>query len=206
MCRCITYSLFILCGCLFSSESAAQQGHVLGYKIEQGDTVYQIQLREIVVFPRPTFKTEKMGREYQRLVYNFRKVYPYALMAKQRLQEMDSVVASIPTEKEQTAYLKQKEKELFKEFAAPLKKLTYSQGRLLMRLIDREVGQTSYYLIKDLRGSFVAFFWQGIAKLFGADLKKPYDKYGEDKPIEDMIKMYHNGTFDLYYSTVNGQR
>jgi hypothetical protein len=183
-------------------ESAAQQGHVVGYKIEQGDTVYQIQLREIVIFPRPTFTSEKKEREYQRLVYNFKKAYPYALIAKQRLREMDSVVATIPTEKQKKAYLKQKEKELFKEFSAPLKKLTYSQGRLLLRLIDREIGQTSYYLIKDLRGGFVAFFWQGIAKLFGADLKRPYDKYGEDKPIEDMIKMYHSGTFDLYYYQV----
>jgi hypothetical protein len=198
----IKYSVLLLACCLLSLESAAQQGFVVGYKIEQGDTVYQMQLREIVVFPRPTFKSEKMEREYQRLVYNFRKVYPYALTARQRLHEMDSVVALIPTEKQRAAYLKQKEKELFKEFAAPLKKLTYSQGRLLLRLIDREVGQTSYYLIKDLRGSFVAFFWQGIAKFFGADLKKPYDKYGEDKPIEDMIKMYHGGTFDLYYYQV----
>jgi hypothetical protein len=174
----------------------------MAYKIEQGDTVYQVRLREIVIFPRPTFKTEKMEKEYRRLVYNFKKVYPYALVAKQRLQEMDSVVTTISTEEAQKAYLKQKEKELFKEFAAPLKKLTYSQGRLLMRLIDREVGQTSYYLIKDLRGSFVAFFWQGVARIFGADLKKPYDKYGEDKPIENMIKMYHNGTFDIYYQKV----
>jgi hypothetical protein len=182
--------------------SAAQQPHVLGYKIEQGDTIYQVQLREIVIFPRPTFKNEKTAREYQRLVHNFKKAYPYALIAKQRLQEMDSAVALIPTEEQRKAYLKQKEKELFKEFSAPLKKLTYSQGRLLLRLIDREIGQTSYYLIKDLRGSFVAFFWQGIAKLFGADLKRPYDKYGEDRPIEDMIKMYHNGTFDMYYYQV----
>jgi hypothetical protein len=174
----------------------------MGYKIEQGDTVFQLQVPEIVIYPRPTFKTEKAEKEYRRLVYNFRKVYPYALLAKQRLHEMDSAVALIPTEKERKAYLKQKEKELFKEFSAPLKKLTFSQGRLLMRLIDREVGQTSYYLIKDLRGSFVAFFWQGIAKLFGADLKKPYDKYGEDKPIENMIKMYHNGTFEVYYYQV----
>jgi hypothetical protein len=198
----LKYGLFLLACALASPDAAAQQGYVVGYKIEQGDTVYQMQLREIVVFPRPTFKTEKIEREYQRLVYNFRKVYPYALTARQRLQEMDSVVATIPTETQRAAYLKQKEKELFKEFAAPLKKLSYSQGRLLLRLIDREVGQTSYYLIKDLRGSFVAFFWQGIAKLFGADLKKPYDKFGEDKPIENMIKMYHAGTFDLYYFQV----
>jgi hypothetical protein len=193
--------MMILCGCLLPLAGAAQ-GYVVGYKIEQGDTVFQLQLREIVIYPRPTFKTEKMEREYKRLVHNFKKVYPYALVARQRLHEMDSVVATLPTDDAQKAYLKKKEKELFREFAAPLKKLTYSQGRLLMRLIDREVGQTSYYLIKDLRGSFAAFFWQGVAKIFGADLKKPYDKYGEDKPVEDMIKMYHNGTFDIYYQKV----
>ena len=202
MCRYIKYSLFVLCGWFLSQEAAAQKGYVMGYKVEQGDTVYQMQLREIVIYPRPTFKTEKAEKEYKRLVYNFKKTYPYALIAKQRLHEMDSVVATIASEEERKAYLSRKEKELFKEFSAPLKKLTYSQGRLLMRLIDREVGQTSYYLIRDLRGRFVAFFWQGIAKLFGADLKKPYDKYGEDKPVEDMIRMYHNGTFDIYYQKV----
>ena len=104
--RCIKYSIFLLSGCLLSLKSAAQDGYVLGYKIEQGDTVYQMPLREIVIFPRPTFKNEKMAREYQRLVYNFKKAYPYALVAKQRLQEMDSVVALISTEKQKKAYLK----------------------------------------------------------------------------------------------------
>ncbi|MCL2133439.1 MAG: DUF4294 domain-containing protein [Bacteroidales bacterium] len=182
----------------------AQQGHVLGYKLEQGDTVYQITLKPVYVFPQPVYKNEKAKREYQRLVHNFRKVYPYALLAKQRLDRIDAEVVAISSKKEREEFIKRKEKELFKEFEKPLKKLTFSQGKLLMRLIDREVGQTSYYIIKDIKGGFTAFFWQGIAQLFGANLKKPYDKYGEDKPVEAMVKMYHEGSFEHYYYRVMG--
>ena len=197
-----TLLLFVL---LFAASSLkAQQGHVLGYIIEKGDTVYMVSLKPIYVFPKQVFKNEKAKREYQRLVTNFRKVYPYALMAKQRLAQIDSDVMAISSKKEREEYIKRKEKELFKEFEAPLKKLTFSQGKLLMRLIDREVGQSSYYIIKDIKGGFTAFFWQGVAQLFGANLKKPYDKYGEDKPVEAMVKMYHEGSFEYYYWRVMG--
>ncbi|MDR3236260.1 MAG: DUF4294 domain-containing protein [Prevotellaceae bacterium] len=195
-----TYILIICFACLSSIESRAQQGAILPFKVEQGDTVYQIQMRELQIYPRPAFKDNKARRDYQRLVYNFRKTYPYALTAKKRMQEIDSAMANIPDEASRDAYIKQKEKDLFKEFEKPLRKLTYSQGKLLLRLIDREIGQTSYYLIKDLRGGFTAFFWQNIAKFFGANLKKPYDKYGEDKPVEELVLMYHNGTLDDYYN------
>jgi hypothetical protein len=198
----LKYSLLLSFFGIVALESAAQKGFVLGYKVEQGDTIYQIQMNELYVSPRPTFKNEKDKREYRRLVHNFSKTYPYALLAKQRVQEMDSAITQIPSEALRKQFIKQKEKDLFKEFEKPLKKLTFSQGRLLMRLIDRELGQTSYYLIKDLRGGFTAFFWQGVAKIFGADLKKPYDKYGEDKEVETLVKMYQNGTFMQYYMQV----
>jgi hypothetical protein len=191
---------FLLAAIMFSGVLSGQDGHIVGYKIEQGDTVYQIRLPSLYVFPRLTFKNEKAKREYQKLVYNFNRVYPYALLAKERVREMDSAIVKIKSESLRKAYIKQKEKELFKEFEVPLKKLTLSQGRLLMRLVDREIGQTSYYLIKDLKGSFTAFFWQGIARLFGANLKTPYDKYGEDKLVEELVNMYHNGTFLSYYN------
>ena len=98
-------------------------------------------------------------------------------------------------------FIKQFENELFSEFEKPLKKMTISQGKLLLKLIDREVGQSSYYLIKKYRGGFTAFFWQGIARIFGSNLKTPYDKFGEDKAIEELVVMYQNGSFDyLYYS------
>ena len=79
--------------------------------------------------------------------------------------------------------------------------MTISQGKLLLKLIDREIGQSSYQLIKEYKGGFNAVFWQGIARLFGSDLRKPYDKFGEDRITEDLVQMYNNGTFDyLFYS------
>ena len=197
--------ILLLLTVLFTASSLkAQTGYVLGYIIENGDTVFVTQLAPVYVFPKPVYKNEKAKREYQRLVSNFRKVYPYALLAKQRLSQIDSAVLAIPSKKEREEFVKRKEKELFKEFEKPLRKLTFSQGKLLMRLIDREVGQTSYYIIKDMRGGLTAFFWQGVAQIFGANLKKPYDKYGEDKPVEELIKMYWNGSFEHYYWLVMG--
>ena len=90
---------------------------------------------------------------------------------------------------------------MFREFEKPLRGLTFSQGRLLLKLLDRELGQTSFYVIKNYRGGAAAGFWQGIAKLFGSDLKKPYDKFGEDNIVEELVLMYQDGVFDsLYYS------
>ena len=202
MCKYLKYTVLSLIVLLVASSLWAQRGYVLGYVVEQGDTVYQIKLSPVYVFPKLVYKNEKAQREYQRLVTNFRKVYPYALLAKQRLAQIDSAVVTISSQKEREEFIKRKEKELFKEFEKPLKKLSFSQGKLLMRLIDREVGQTSYYIIKELRGGLTAFFWQGVATIFGANLKKPYDKYGEDKPVEVLVKMYHEGSFEYYYYRV----
>jgi len=203
MYKSLKYTLLMIV--LFATGALkAQTGYVLGYVIEKGDTVYLSQLKPVYIFPKPVFKNEKAKREYQRLATNFRKVYPYALLARQRLDEIDVAVSAISSKKEREEFAKRKEKELFKEFEKPLRKLTFSQGKLLMRLIDREVGQTSYYIVKDIRGGLTAFFWQGVAKIFGADLKKPYDKYGEDRPVEEMVKMYHNGSFESYYWQLMG--
>ena len=181
----------------FCDKSVAQtKGHLVHYLIENGDTVYLIKMKPITIFPTPTQGT-KDWKEYRRLVYNFKKVYPYALAAKAKMDKMDEELAAIPKSKERDKLVSQYEKELFKEFEKPLRKLSFSQGKLLLKLIDREVGQTSYYLIKDLKGGFRAFFWQGVAKFFGADLKKPYDKYGEDRNVEKLVKMYQEGSFEM---------
>ena len=189
-----------------SAGSAAVQqkkGYLIGYKIENSDTVYVDKLSPVYVFNRPEGrKKSKQWREYYKLIYNFKKTYPYALKAKQITREADSTIAiSGFNKREKEKYLSQFERKLFKEFDKPLRNLSFSQGRLLLKLIDREIGQTSYYIIKNYRGGAAAGFWQGIAKLFGSDLKKPYDKFGEDKLIEDLVEMYQRGTFDyLYYS------
>ena len=82
-----------------------------------------------------------------------------------------------------------------------MKDLTISQGGLLLKLIDRELGRTSFYIIREYRGRLSAGFWQTVARIFGNDLKKPYDKFGEDRQVEDLVMLYNMGAFDsLYYS------
>lgn len=188
----------------FSGRADGQQkGYLVGYKIEGKDTVYQINIRDLYVFNRPEkFKKSRSWREFSRLVYNFNKVYPYALEARKKIMEADSVMERRNLKgREKERYVKIFEEKLFSEFEKPLRKMTITQGRLLLKLIDREVGQSSYYLIKNYKGGFTAFFWQGVARIFGSDLKSMYDPYGKDRAIEELVQMYREGTFyNLYFS------
>lgn len=201
--KALTLSLVAL---MFSSLSYAQKplkGFQVGYKVEGRDTIYQIKLRDTYLFSWPEEKKKgRAWRDFYRLVYNFRKAYPYALIAKEKFGIADSVLNSRKfTSKQRTKYIKDFEKDLFKDFEKPLRKMTITQGGLLLKLIDREIGQSSYQVIKEYRGGFNAIFWQGVARIFGSDLKRPYDKFGEDRITEDLVVMYQNGTFeDLYYS------
>lgn len=175
--------------------------NVLGYRVIGSDTMYVSDLGSVYIYARKP--NEKRWNEYYRLVYNFNKVYPYALKAKELLAEADSTIESSDMNASQRArYLRKFEKELFREFEKPIRNLTYSQGRLLMRLIERECGISPYNIIKGYRGSPAAGFWQAIAKLFGADLKKPYDKYGEDRLTEELVIMYHDGRFARLYDSL----
>ncbi|MDR0668068.1 MAG: DUF4294 domain-containing protein [Prevotellaceae bacterium] len=188
---------------LTGRQATAQRVYTMPPTVENGDTLYQLVLPPVFVFA-VSKSNAKDWREYRRLVYNFRKVYPYALLAKQKTEMMEAELAQLSSKKDRDALIARYEKELFAEFEKPLRKLTFSQGKLLLKLIDREVGQTSYYLIKDLKGGLTAFFWQGIAKFFGANLKKPYDKYGEDRDIEKLVKLYQEGSFDWLYFQLFG--
>ena len=182
--------------CIFFQKAEAQNR--LRYRTENGDTVYFDVLKEVLVIK---FKAKKDYRKYKRMVYNLRKVYPYAQIAKRKLSEMDKHYLTLKTDKERKAYTKSAEKELLSEFEAPLRKLTVSQGGLLIKLIDRETGRTSYNVIKEFRGGFSAALWQGVARLFGNNLKASYDAEGNDKILEELVSMYENGNFDqLYFS------
>lgn len=198
--------LLLLAVLILPESACAQQrrGSVIGYTIDdKGDTLYVDKINSLYVFNRPDkWKNSKQWRQYYRTVYNFKKTYPYALKAKIIVKDADSTLAhSNFTKREREKYLKEYEKRLFREFEKPLRGLTFSQGRLLLKLLDRELGQTSYYVIKNYRGGAAAGFWQGVAKIFGSDLKKPYDRFGEDKIVEELVQLYHKGAFDyLYYS------
>ena len=113
-----------------------------------------------------------------------KKAYPYAMVAGERLRELDRQLAGLDTKDMQKEYVNKAEKEIMDEFEKEVKRLTI----ILVKLIDRETGRSSYQVIKDLKGGLTAFFWQGIARIFGNNLKAEYDPEGDDYLIEDIVR------------------
>lgn len=162
-------------------------------KIIDGDTLPHVYLNEIQVVKPWVFENNREWRRYSRLVVNIKKTLPYARLANQKINQIAVSLDTIKGEKKRKSFIKESEKELFREFEQPLKKLTYSQGRLLIKLIDRETGNTSYELIKELKGGFSAFMWQSVARIFGSNLKDEYNGTGSDAMVEHIIIMIDNG-------------
>lgn len=155
--------------------------------IEGSDTIPMVELPEVRVYDRQDFDYLYLKRRYRKLIRNVKKAYPYAKVAGTELKELDDQLASISTEKERKAFVELAEKEIMTEFEKEVKRLTVTQGIILVKLIDRETGRTSYQVIKDLKGGFTAFFWQGIARIFGNNLKAEYDPDDKDRIIEDIV-------------------
>ena len=178
-----------------------ERGGYLGYRVEAGDTVYMDMIAPVWVFPKGRKNTANL-REYYRLVYNFNKVYPYALAAKELTREVDAHIAQNSLRRaRKEKYINQMQKQLFEMYEKPLRNMTISQGKLLIKLIDREIGRSSYKIIRDYKNGITAGFWQGVAKIFGNDLKKSYDPNGEDRVTEYLVSQWESGEFDnLYYS------
>ena len=190
---------FLLLGVIPSTAqttvSPKKEGTPVAYRIENGDTVYYVRLSEIVVRAPRKFKNAAEERQFWRLVYNVKKAYPYAKLAGKKLHELNEHYLEIKSEKDRKAYSKKVEDELKAEFEGELRKLTVSQGRILLRLVDRETGNTTYEILKDFRGSVSAIFWQAIARVFGSNLKTQYNpSSGEDKTIEQIIMQIEEGS------------
>ena len=187
----------------FTGRIEQSEGGELQYFVDGKDTIYFDSITASKVYSRLPKQKGKEWRKYYRLVHNFSKAYPYALVVKKLVTEADSTIASenlkgIRREK----YISQVQKELFDVFEGQMRSLTVSQGALIMKLVDREVGKSSYSLIKGYTGGITAGFWQGIAKLFGSDLKKPYDPEGEDAKTEELVKIWEAGDFDAFYFSI----
>lgn len=165
--------------------------------IVDGDTIPNVSIEEVVIFPRLVFKNKYRERRYSKLVRDVKRAYPYAIYAKKKLNEMESEFQGLRTEKERNKYVKTIEKQLMDEFGNELKHLTITQGRILLKLIDRETGDTSYELLKELRGAVSAVFWQTIARIFGSDLKSQYDPKGDDMLIERVVRLIETGQITL---------
>lgn len=178
----------------------AQQHGILKYIVEGKDTVYLDEIRASKVYSRVPKQKGREWRKYYRLVHNFSKAYPYALVAKKLVNEADSTIAADNLKgAKREKYINSIQKELFDVFEGQMRQLTVSQGALIMKLVDREVGKSSYNIIKGYKSGIAAGFWQGIAKIFGSDLKKPYDPEGEDKAVEELVKVWEDGDFPALY-------
>lgn len=163
--------------------------------IYNGDTIPYAVLPVTTCYVPRVFKNQKEAAKWDRLKFNVKKVYPYAILASAKLKEYDKLLANIPNENDRKKYMKLAEKQLKDEFGAQLKDLTMTQGRILIKLVDRETGKTTYNIVKEMRGTFSAFMWQSVAVVFNSSLKDEYDGKGEDKAIEDAIKLIESGDF-----------
>ena len=157
------------------------------------DTVPIVNLREIYIYPQVKFKNKREQARYTKLVRDVKRTLPYAQMVYETLIETYEYIETLPDEKSRQAHLKRMEKELFQEYKPQLKKLTFSQGKLLIKLIDRECNQSSYNLLKAYLGSFRAGFWNIFAGMFGASLKTEYDPKGKDAMTERVVVLVENG-------------
>lgn len=176
----------------YTNVVISDSGYLMTGIIIDGDTFPYVKLYKIVIFPERKFTSKRKARKYSRLRYNVRKVYPYAILIGEYYAEAERDLAYIPERRDQRKYVKRREKELRGEYESTLMDLTYTQGRLLIKLVDRQTEHTTFEVVKELKGNMSAYFWQSIAVLFGANLKSEYDKE-EDQMIEEIIAEIENG-------------
>jgi uncharacterized ubiquitin-like protein YukD len=186
------------------AQTKNQSSYFQQYMIENGDTLYIMSIDELTVVAMPKFKNKRDWQNYSRMVYNLPRVYPYAQIAKNKLAEMDIQFSKIHNKRQRKEYIKTVEKEMMNQYKSALKKLTISQGKMLIKLINRETEATVYQIVKEMKGGFSAFFWQGIASIFGASLKYKYNKNGDDAILEKLVNIYEYGDYDALYMKVFG--
>ena len=188
-----------------SAQDQRRELKVMEYYVNGKDTIYLDEIPPAVIHPRQTMSKRDWVKYYKR-VHNFSKAYPYALAISQIIHETDSIFeAGNYSKRQQEKYLSKKKDELLKDFEPLFRKLTLKQGLMMIRLIDRECGITPYYILKNYLGGATAGFWQGVAKMFKGNLKQPYDRFGEDKDLEELVGYWQRGEFDNLYWLVFGK-
>ena len=159
-----------------------------GWIVERGDSIPHIDIIPVYVFSRPIDL-----RRYRQMVEAVKRVYPMAQAAKAKMHEMEDKLLTFKTKKERREYVRQCYKDLLREYTPVAKRMTRTQGRVFIKLLDRETDYTAYELIREFRGGFVATFWQGVGKLFGHNLKTQYDGQNEDRLLEQIVVYYEAG-------------
>lgn len=175
------------------SSSLQLKGYMVPMCVYQGDTIPCITLKNIYIYPTVKFKSRKQERYYYKLVRDVKKTLPLAREIRNIVIETYEYLETLPDEKTRKKHIKLVEKGLKEQYTPKMKKLTFSQGKLLIKLVNRECNQSSYQLVKAFMGPFKAGFYQTFAALFGASLKKEYHPEEEDRMIERVIILVENG-------------
>ena len=161
--------------------------------VYEGDTIWTVLMPEMPVYPPIRFKNKKEQQRYTKLVYNVKKVLPLAQQVNAMIQETYVVLEQLPDKKAKAEHIKKVEKELMRTYKPQMKKLTYSQGKLLIKLVDRQCNQSSFEVIKAFLGPTRATFYQIFAWTFKASLKKHYDPEGDDAMVERVCRQVEAG-------------
>lgn len=195
---------------VFSLSASAQEAadstaipkmHRQVYIIVDNDTIPMFGLRPVHVFAPLKFKNKKERMEYTKLVRDVRKTYPYARMISSSIVETYEYMQTLPDDKARQKHLEEVQKYMMDEYKPKMKKMTKNQGKILMKLVDRQCNTSSYTIVKALLGSFRADVYNTFAGLFGNSLKVKYDPQGKDADIERIVIQLEEGTLDYYYST-----
>ena len=158
-----------------------------------GDSIQYMEFSNVYVYPKLTFSSQRQQQSYMRLVKNVKVTLPLAKEVRQILIETAEYLETLPNDKAKEEHIKRVEQSILREYKPKMKKLTYSQGKLLIKLINRECNSTSYEAIQAFMGPLRAGFWQAFAWAFGASLKKEYDPEGTDRLTERIVLMVESG-------------
>lgn len=187
-------TVFLLFGAsLCRAQETKTEGHLVPMCVYEGDTIPALKIPTVYIFKPLKFKNRRQMNEYNKLVRNVKKVLPISKEINRAIIETYEYMQTLPTEKERQQHIKNVEKGLKQQYTPRMKKLTFAQGKLLIKLVDRQSNQTSYELVKAFMGPFKAGFYQAFASIFGASLKKEYDPKGEDAMVERVILLVESG-------------
>ncbi len=185
----------IICTLGLHAQRGGDDRIVLPARIIDGDTVAMVDLPVVVIFPPLEFESNRERRRFYRMVRHVKKVYPYARLAGIEFQKVERRLDSASSHRERREIAREVEEKLEKRYKDDLKRLTFTQGRILIKLIDRETSHTSYALLQDMRGRLSASFWQSLGRLFGYNLREGYDPDNNDfdHQIETIVRMIEAG-------------
>jgi len=176
-------------------EYKRPDGTVVQVFVVDGDTTYSYNFSPVRIVALRPYRDMVKDKEFRRLRYHVIKVYPYAKLASAKLNKYNEELLKVKSKRKRRLLLKKREKELKTEFTDVIKKMSVTQGRVLVKLIDRETGESTYDIIKEMRGGFKAFVYQGVARLYSANLKSRYDPLSneEDEMIERIVLLIEAG-------------